>query len=243
MFSHVKALSLEGLDSLRPDIDSSVFGAGKLLLSLVVLREYLERSPQDDDEVARIVIGTKRLDPVTEKLVYKSEYRLLRHVSISEYVLASIEGDEIQSDSLDILDLSRSHLSTLGVEIRNDFNIIWNPDSPLAFIALVEGTLDEVQYPWPQPISAGLVGSGTLRKCSDRTDSQSKVPPAMTEVPRPRMRQRQQETTTGLDHKRMRTSEIPQATGSNQETIPPIPKRLRRSSRNQSGNSSTVIIS
>ncbi|KAK7676149.1 hypothetical protein QCA50_020900 [Cerrena zonata] len=157
---------LKQSDSICPtwvNIDSLVFGPGKLLFLLVVMRVYLERSPQDDDEIARLIVGIPEAKVKPHSSVYKRHYCLLRRTTIPEYVLAATDGDQLpeasQADCLDILKLDASprHLSQINATISNDIDIQWFDEQPILFIALSNSkNIDEVQYVWGQPTSQGL---------------------------------------------------------------------------------------
>ncbi|KAJ3552568.1 hypothetical protein NM688_g4086 [Phlebia brevispora] len=90
-------------------IDSRIHGIALMLLRLVILREYLERKPEDDDEIYRLIVSaadeeraqhttTKNRDEPsttsdkTDEAIDTQEYLVRTQNSIKE-IMASLESD------------------------------------------------------------------------------------------------------------------------------------------------------
>lgn len=163
-------LTRSKVQAMEPD--TLVFGPAKLLFHLVITREYLERKPEDDAEICRIVIGEKGVDEESGELVYKQQYRIRRHPTIPEYVLAAMEGiSESEDDITDIVPL------VTVCKISNDLELRWTHGT-LAYVETLDE--DKAEYVWSQSRIAGMtsrIRKQTVAKSQDQLTSRRTVKP------------------------------------------------------------------
>ena len=144
LYDDITKHMFESGSELRADIDPLVLGAGKLMLMLVVVREYLGRSPQDDEELARLVLGSLQYDLKKKTYFHESNFRVLRHATTAEELLAMLEGDPmtIQGVISDEYTPSLIRSKEYRLEITEDLDIDWVNVGPLAYIAHSTGSSD-----------------------------------------------------------------------------------------------------
>ena len=174
LFERIMA-SQEGVLPSWISLDDLVFGPGKLLLSIVTLRIYLGRKPEDDHEIARLVVGFPVPKPTSDSVRYIRNYHFLRRTTIPEYMMAALQGEPIEdyadADSLLLLDVLPNDLSRIGATIV-DMDLQWFGEQPLSFLALKNNTdkdeddkerdqntdfqdfTNEVMYVWPNSTSS-----------------------------------------------------------------------------------------
>lgn len=221
------ALKKVDADKIPHWVDTSTlaFGPGKLLLGLVVIRTYLERSPKDDIKIAHLLVGTREVDPDTNRLVSKRPYRLLRRITIPEYILAASEGDQLPGNAADPLQIFKititpKYLSRLklNVTVKNDIEVKWFGELPSAYVALAEETT-EVQYNWDEP---DLYQTNILtkhRKLSDASRTGFVTKKAAHQCPRPHIPRRR----TMVKPKEHRESNLTRGQANNPK---PVAKQL-----------------
>ena len=157
-------------------IDARVQGPAFMLFQLVILREYLHRSPSDDDEIFRLVAsaatGTQDPDdsnsdassqsengdpspvPVAGAAQDSSIYRIVRQLTTPEQALAARLG---WSNTLRWTDEEES-VAPLEPEkrmVKVDAHFGLSAEEPVVFVSSSEG---HPAYAWPVTKALGLIG-------------------------------------------------------------------------------------
>ena len=155
-------------------IDSLFQGPGVMLFRLVILRVYLGREPQDDDEIYRLVAPSESKEE-------QPRYDIIRHLTTPEQALAArLRWRDTSMES--VHEESTSPLEPHRSMVKIDASFHLPPDEPHV---LVQARPGQPPFVWPAAQSGGLTGGPPYMQYGIQKVSSDGKPP---QVPKPRMK-------------------------------------------------------